>query len=62
MTSAIPRRSTSSSPPKIQNDETTPYSAAKTSYMHIPIDDDFSMSIEELASAIAGWNNDSAQL
>ena len=35
------------------------YSGAVTPYMYIPIDDDFSMPIEGLASDIAGWNDNS---
>ena len=33
------------------------YSGAATPFMYIPIDDDFSMPIEGLASDIKGWNN-----
>lgn len=35
------------------------YSGAATPLMYIPIDDDFSMPIEGLASDIAGWNSNS---
>ena len=38
------------------------YSGAVTPYMYIPIDDDFSMPIEGLASGIAGWNDNSVSV
>jgi alpha-mannosidase len=38
------------------------YSGAVTPYMYIPIDDDFSMPIEGLASDITGWNNNSVSV
>jgi alpha-mannosidase len=38
------------------------YSGAVTPYMYIPIDNDFSMPIEPLASDIAGWNDNSVSV